>query len=930
MNAGAGLPTLKKSELFERLAQGRSAAVTVVTPNKRLSEALARDFDAHQRARSLSVWESADVLLFSTFVERCYEDALYSELASRLPVLLSGAQEQALWEAIIRASEEGKSLLSVRGAAKLAVDAWKVAHEWKLAPRLEEFPANDDPRIFSGWAWRYQGMTERDGQTEQARLPEILTEHLAHASIRKPKMLVAYGFDVLKPQQSEFLAKLEAAGTELLTSGLDECISESHRVALPSARDEIHAAADWARSRLEAGPEARIGVVVPNLGKARNAVRRIFAQALAPGRALYDAEGAPLPFDFSLGEPLASAPLVAAALLVVEIARGEFDFSLASRLLRSPFVAGAESERAARAQLDAALRRDCASRLDLAGLRRAISHAASNNRYGAPPCPILSRRLSDLAELDREQLSGAKRPSEWARAFSALLDAAGFPGERDPDSSEYQALKKFHDAVADFATLDRVAGRIRFEEARESLRGALADTLFQPEAPDVPIQVLGVLESAGMEFDHLWVMGLTDDVWPIPARPNPFIPVALQRAVGVPESSAASALELDRRITRGWLAAAREVVFSHALREEDRDLAPSPLIRDVSEASLDELSSRPRESFRELIRRARREERVTDDRGPTLLRSPSPAAIVPGGTGIFRDQAACPFRAFARHRLGAKGLETPPAGLDPRDRGILVHETLKSVWTELVSKARLDALKSSERDALLDKAATEALARLRRTGPGAIGSRLARLEKARLIALAREWLELEQRRPDFEISELEAKRQVSFGGITVNARLDRSDRLAGGARAIIDYKTGEANIGAWLGERPDEPQLPIYAVATGDEVAAVAFACVKAGETRFRGLARKDKLIPGVDTLEETRAKGAKAYPSWRSLVEGWRKELDALGSAFAAGDARVDPKEKAKLKTCRICDVQSLCRIYERFGAPIDDEGGRNTERSE
>jgi hypothetical protein len=41
--------------------------------------------------------------------------------------------------------------------------------------------------------------------------------------------------------------------------------------------------------------------------------------------------------------------------------------------------------------------------------------------------------------------------------------------------------------------------------------------------------------------------------WPIPARPNPFIPVALQRAAGVPESSAAASLDLDSRITRGWL-----------------------------------------------------------------------------------------------------------------------------------------------------------------------------------------------------------------------------------------------------------------------------------------------------------------------------------------------------------------------------------------
>jgi hypothetical protein len=29
---------------------------------------------------------------------------------------------------------------------------------------------------------------------------------------------------------------------------------------------------------------------------------------------------------------------------------------------------------------------------------------------------------------------------------------------------------------------------------------------------------------------------------------------------------------------------------------------------------------------------------------------------------------------------------------------------------------------------------------------------------------------------------------------------------------VIDYKTGEAKVAAWLGDRPDEPQLPMYAL----------------------------------------------------------------------------------------------------------------------
>ena len=36
---------LTKAELFSRLEQGHAAAVTVVTPNKRLSQALMAEFD---------------------------------------------------------------------------------------------------------------------------------------------------------------------------------------------------------------------------------------------------------------------------------------------------------------------------------------------------------------------------------------------------------------------------------------------------------------------------------------------------------------------------------------------------------------------------------------------------------------------------------------------------------------------------------------------------------------------------------------------------------------------------------------------------------------------------------------------------------------------------------------------------------------------
>ena len=162
---------------------------------------------------------------------------------------------------------------------------------------------------------------------------------------------------------------------------------------------------------------------------------------------------------------------------------------------------------------------------------------------------------------------------------------------------------------------------------------------------------------------------------------------------------------------------------------------------------------------------------------------------------------------------------------------------------------------------------------------------------------------------------------MSFGGVTVNARLDRVDRLEAGGYAVIDYKTGSANVGDWLGPRPSDPQLPLYVVSGTEDISAVAFARLKAGEMAFRGVSRDEGLIPGVASLDKQRSNAAKDYASWEELLAGWRRELEALGAEFAAGEARVDPKRGEQ--TCRYCDLKLLCRINERaFSIGSPDEG--------
>ncbi len=186
---GAAIATLSKAQLFTHLAEGLAGGVTVLTPNQRLAQALAREFDAAQAAQDCSAWESADILSYAAFVGRCYEDPLYSEIGSGLPILLTPAQEHALWEDIIRRSDAGDALLAIPETAALAADAWKTAHAWRLLDSVRSGELNEDATAFRDWCAAYSLRCERERHTDAALLPDLIAAQLSGAALRKPKWL---------------------------------------------------------------------------------------------------------------------------------------------------------------------------------------------------------------------------------------------------------------------------------------------------------------------------------------------------------------------------------------------------------------------------------------------------------------------------------------------------------------------------------------------------------------------------------------------------------------------------------------------------------------------------------------------------------------------------------------------------------------------
>lgn len=903
MAAAPAFPQISHDDALLRLSAAAAGEVCVVTPNRRLALALQHEFGERQSARGVALWDTPDILSLSAFIERAADDARYAD-AVAMPLVLAPEQSRTLWEGLLRSTESGASLLAITEAARLAHEAWQLMVSWRLRSSVRGAVLNDDATAFLEWAPRYERELRRGGHLDGIELADHVLPLLVQRQVAVPQQLIIYGFDSFTPQQSEFFSELQRADCTVALAGPADRAATVLRACCADAEQEIRMAAEWARTRLEAGCR-RIGVVVPDMAARRAAIIRIFSATMAPDYALPGATPGVLPFNLSLGEPLSAYALVDTALAVLQLAGRDIEFERASRVIRSPFIAGGESEHGARARADVELRRHAEPLLNLERLRSMMAGCGGD-------CPRLTRLLDTLGRFRKDRLFGRHAPSVWAKAVSEALSAAGFPGERALDSSEYQTLKRWHDTVAAFAALDRVVPRMTYADALSRLRRMATDTLFQPETPDVPIQILGVLETSGQTFDALWAMGLSDEQWPPAYRPNPFLPLAVQRAAGVPQSSAEATLESARQTTARWCAAAEEVVLSHPLREDDRELRPSPLIAAVAEA-------RPRIAtfveFGAVIHAQRVLEAVAEDPAPPLAGS----AVVGGGTALLRDQAACAFRGFALHRLHASVPDAPHAGLDAAERGTLVHRVLAQAWRQLRDSAGLAAVDAGQLDTLLFAAADAAVERIRRDRPTVLAGRFAEIEKRRLVGLARAWLDEDRRRDAFTVVAVEDKRTIAIGGLELNARLDRVDETADGRRVIIDYKTGDAKVAAMLGERPEEPQLPLYLVATEPAAVAVTFAIVRAGQMAYAGLARDADLLPGVKAYVDTRQRDRP--PGWDEQVDAWRQELARIAAQFAGGHAAVDPKRHPQ--TCRYCDLGPLCRVRERTGDALDGEDG-------
>jgi len=868
------------------------AGTLLLTVNNRLARALRQAHDARQRAAGLTVWDSPHILSWNAWLRGLYDELVDRGLCDR--ALLDPHQESLLWEDIIRHAQREDPLLDVAAAARSARQAWQLLHDWRLPLSVLADRHDEEAAQLHAWGRRLREILQRNRWLTAAELPGEAEQALAHeAAPPLPRRLLLAGFDQFTPMQLALHERLRERGCQVESWRPRPLDAVIRRLPCRDAEAECQAAACWARTRLEQDPNARLAIISPALSVHRDRLARWLGRLLDPAAQLPGHTPHPR-FDISLGRPLADWPVVAHLLLALRLCRrGELPLHEIGQLLRSPFLGGMPEEADARAALDRVLRESGRPRLD----RHRLLGEARRRASGDPAaCPRLIERLETVQAVLGE-LPPQDSPNAWAGHLLRLIEAWGWPGPPQLlDSAEYQQAQRLRQAVSEFSHLARVRTHMNLEQALERFARLCRDTDYQPQGRTGGVQVLGVLEAADLRFDGLWLLGLDDATWPPAPAPNPLLPADLQRAHDMPHSSAARELRFARELTGRLLGGAREIWISHAETEDDKRLTPSPLIAAIDETAPDFAITDP------LYETARHGNSVP-------LPPPGhlpPAAAPRGGTALLDDQSACPFRALARHRLGAEALPEPSFAPPPWLSGQMLHRLLERIWGELGDSQALAAQPAEVLRNRLRALAEETVTELGRDRPDLFEGPLKTLEVERLTERALEWLDHERRRPaPFRVVSREVRETLELAGLPLRVRADRIDALDDGRRIVIDYKTGRGTrLPDWEAERLPEPQVPLYAVHHPPVAGAVLAHIHPDGEqTRFLGLCAEADLLPKASG----RTKNVQVPDDWEQTLQDWRERLEGLAREVLEGRAEIAPRDA---DACRHCDLGGFCRI--------------------
>jgi RecB family exonuclease len=760
-------------------------------------------------------------------------------------------------------------------------------------------------------AWRhqvtqiYRDLLREESWLSPGELPAYLTAALREGRLKLPGRVMVACLETPAPLEELWLQEVSrrAHVVHLQVRGDEKNIQEA--VSLPDTRQELH----WVTAQLVELAE-RDGVPLHCLAVTAMdmdttyapQLRRVLAEVLGPPEA-----GAAWTYNFSQGPHLAETPLFLAGILPLKfVADRERREDLVSLLL-SPYYGKLHVHGRPLARWDQVFREHhCDQGWDR--LRKTVTRSV----YGDEEVEVLAR-------LDRvwHSLKFSAIPAkQWCRHLQAAWQEMGFP--RGLNGGDTEAWTRLTGLLAEVesALTSEMMGAGEFLEWLKI--GAHRIILSGPGIQTAGIQVLGLLEMRGLDFSRIFCLGMNSGALPAPPRPLPLLSAAEKRKVlgGTYQSQHHFAAALFANL----LGTAPHLSFTRPKMVEQEERVSTPLyLGEWDQAEMEILTSPHPAWLRspavQSVFRA-----TGSPPGPGYEDHLLPLSL-PGQISLSQIGTAlgCPCRFLLEHMLKISELPEIKAGLDPRERGQLLHEVLALFASEFREILEEQMVWDHERARkLLKETARRMLA------PLSFDLHW-QAEAERWLGetgLLWEWLRLERER--FETGWRWLDTEVGFQGLrcqdwpfALKGRIDRLDYHPKNADLVVwDYKSGEIPKKQAVLEDLEEPQLPCYllAVQQGRGPSQPATANLRAGFIGLKSPRSHHLKHEDFDTPPE----------KWQQATVAFAERVAALGRRLVAGDFRPDPYPAPAGKNrgvCQYCLYSLICGFISATVAADEEE---------
>lgn len=736
-------------------------------------------------------------------------------------------------------------------------NAYTNLKHWKLSFSLLKQGDHPDHVFFLQVANDFQSLCHTYHLQTEA---EYLQDFTHVNSLEVAKHIFLVGFSEITPLQQAFIAHLVAMGITIEWITLRNPVRKECYFIYPDPDQELAAMAQWSFTTGDDENPLPILCIVPDLQERREQViyHMSAMQPHYPTKRSYNIAG---------GKPLSDYPMIQILLNTLKLHVHSLSTIHFCYWLSSPYLIGADNELDKRRLIADQVKQTMYQPIDYALFQTIIEQS---------DCSFLKTCIQ--LPWDRTESSTI---SDYLGRFDLLINTYCAMKQRDVSHLEYQLLKKWDEVVTQCQELAVFNQRCKPIVALEWLEKLCQQTLFQVESEDNRIQVLGLLEAVGMPAQTAWITSLSDTVLPMPARANPFLPYLLQQKYQLPHATADKQLAYAKQLRTLWQQTYSTIHYSMA-QDISLHTRPSRLLNDLPQ---------DKEQFDYIAYYMSHQPVVRYLRDDTYG-LPFKGDQVSGGASVLKTQSACPFKAYIRYRLNTKGLHIPHLGYNALEKGNIVHTLLEKFWRVYKNKEQLCTLSTPVIEKTLEQ--------LYKTMDKQVFKQptiIQKLEQRRSVNLATTWLNYEKMRPAFSIEAVEATCHYTINGIKFELRMDRIDQLNDESKLVIDYKISSQRFSAhqWQPPRMKEPQMPMYALALGDDCRAITFATIHLKHQQFNGISDTKTAIDGIDAVD------------WSNHMDQWESDIHDLVQAFQSGYSAIDPKSPT---TCRHCDYKAICRI--------------------